>query len=329
MRAARPVPFDNPPMRQRLMVSFGIVGLVLAFVGLFGHYHSPGSVYTLALASFSAYLGLGALVAAVLFVFVRTRAGWVGFAASVLVVLWFVALQVPAYVAESAPATGVDVVIMTSNLKVGGADPASVVAAVRSRHVDVLMIEELTPDAETALQHAGLDKLLPHSLTSPMSGASGTGLWSRTPLTSPVKNYAFGFSFITAQTRLHGQPVTLAAMHVFGPFPQSQFPRWHKDMQRYPAFLAALPGSTVLVGGDFNATTDDTQFRTILNEGYADAAQQAGAGFTPTWPADRWFPPMITIDHVLTRGAVARSVDSVEIPGSDHRALVARVRIPT
>jgi endonuclease/exonuclease/phosphatase (EEP) superfamily protein YafD len=99
-------------------------------------------------------------------------------------------------------------------------------------------------------------------------------------------------------------------------------------MQHYPAVLGGLPGRTVLVGGDFNATTDDAQFRGILATGYADAAQQAGAGFTPTWPADRWFPPLIAIDHVLTRGAVARSVDSVRIPGSDHRALVVDVRIP-
>ena len=35
---------------------------------------------------------------------------------------------------------------------------------------------------------------------------------------------------------------------------------------------------------------------------------------------------MLTIDHVLTRGAVARSVDG-EIAGTDHRALVASVRL--
>ncbi len=90
-----------------------------------------------------------------------------------------------------------------------------------------------------------------------------------------------------------------------------------------------MPGETALIGGDFNATLDTVQFRRILAQGFSDAADQAGAGFTPTWPADRWFPPLITIDHVLTRDAVARSVDSVEIPGSDHRALVAVVRIPT
>ncbi len=100
-------------------------------------------------------------------------------------------------------------------------------------------------------------------------------------------------------------------------------------MARYPSALGALTGPTVLVGGDFNSTPDTAQFRTILNQGFSDAANQAGAGFTPTWPADRWFPPLITIDHVLTRGAVATSVDSVEIPGSDHRALVASIRVPS
>lgn len=311
------------------MITFAIIGLCLAVVGLIGHYHQPGSLYTLALTAFSPYFGLAAVVAAVLFGLARTTAGWLGLAAACLVVVWFAAIQVPNYVAESAPSRGVDVVIMTSNLEIGGADASSVVAAVRSHHVDALMLEELTPAALARLHRAGLDNLLPHSLTSPMSGGSGTGLWSRTPLTAPVKNYAFGFSFVTARTRFHGRPVTLAAMHVFGPSPSAQFPRWHADMQRYPAFLGALPGRTAVIGGDFNATTDDAQFRHILAQGYADAGQQSGAGYTPTWPADRWFPPLLTIDHVLTRDAVARSVDSIEIPGSDHRALVAHVRAPT
>jgi endonuclease/exonuclease/phosphatase (EEP) superfamily protein YafD len=215
---------------------------------------------------------------------------------------------------------------MTSNLKVGAADASAVVAAVRARHVDVLMLEELTPDIAVRLRAAGLDDMLPHSVADPQPNGAGTGLWSRYPLSDPQVRRDFGFSFVSA--RVTGR-MTMAAVHVFGPYPAAQFPRWHDDMQRYPAVLGALPGPTVLIGGDFNATTDDAQFRGILGNGFADAAQQAGAGFTPTWPTDRWYPPLITIDHVLTRNAVARSLDSVEIPGSDHRALVVSVRLPT
>jgi endonuclease/exonuclease/phosphatase (EEP) superfamily protein YafD len=95
--------------------------------------------------------------------------------------------------------------------------------------------------------------------------------------------------------------------------------------------LDGLPaGRPVIVGGDFNATPDVAQFRSVLRTGFADAADQAGAGMTRTYPADRWFPPLIAIDHVLTRGgAVATGVQTVSISGSDHRALLARIAVPT
>ena len=315
-------------MRERLLIVFAVAGLLVGLVGIVSHYRAPGSTYTLALSAFALYLGFGAVVAAVLFALLRSRVGWVGCAVAVGVVIWTVALQAPAYVGASVPDHGTDTVVMTSNLKVGAADPHAVVRAARSHDVDVLMLEELTPGIRHALRAAGLDSLFPYSVSDPRDGGAGTGLWSRTPLTDTNVRRDLGFSFVSARTKLAGVETTLAALHVFGPYPQAQFSRWKSDMSAYPRVLDGLPGSTVLIGGDFNATPDDAQFRTVLGNRYLDAAGQAGAGYTPTWPANRWFPPLITIDHVLTEGAVARSADSIEIPGSDHRALVVSVRIP-
>jgi endonuclease/exonuclease/phosphatase (EEP) superfamily protein YafD len=319
---------DTASMRERVLIGFAVAGLVVGLVGIVAHYRAPGSTYTLALSAFAVYLGIGAVVAAVLFALLRTRVGWAGFAIAVGVLVWTAALQAPAYVAQTVPSHGADVVVMTSNLKVGAADPHAVVDAVRSHHVDVLMLEELTPEIRAALRSAGLDELLPHSVADPRDYGAGTGLWSRYPLTDPNVRRDLGFSFVTARANLPSGATTLAAMHVFGPYPQAQFQHWKSDMHAYPGVLAALPGRTVLIGGDFNASADDAQFRSVLGDRYVDAANQAGAGYTPTWPANRWYPPLITIDHVLTQGAVARSADTVEIPGSDHRALIVSVRIP-
>lgn len=70
------------------------------------------------------------------------------------------------------------------------------------------------------------------------------------------------------------------------------------------------------------------QFRDLLTNGYRDAVQQAGSGFAPTFPAGGPFPPLVTIDHVLTRNATAASLRTVTMPGSDHRAVLASVLIP-
>jgi hypothetical protein len=70
------------------------------------------------------------------------------------------------------------------------------------------------------------------------------------------------------------------------------------------------------------------QLRDLLTDGYQDAVEQTGSGFAPTFPADTRFPPVITIDHVLTRNAVVSSVMTIEMPGSDHRSLLATVEVP-
>ncbi|MEI8082722.1 MAG: hypothetical protein WCI74_12845 [Actinomycetes bacterium] len=61
------------------------------------------------------------------------------------------------------------------------------------------------------------------------------------------------------------------------------------------------------------------QFRDLLTDGYRDAVEQTGSGLAPTFPADTWLPTVITIDHVLTRNAVASSIMAIHVAESDHR----------
>jgi endonuclease/exonuclease/phosphatase family metal-dependent hydrolase len=75
-----------------------------------------------------------------------------------------------------------------------------------------------------------------------------------------------------------------------------------------------------------NSTTDMKPFRAALVSGYQDAGEQSGAGGRATWPSDF---PLLTIDHILTRNATTTSLRTVGIPGSDHRGLLAVVRIPS
>jgi endonuclease/exonuclease/phosphatase (EEP) superfamily protein YafD len=82
------------------------------------------------------------------------------------------------------------------------------------------------------------------------------------------------------------------------------------------------------VAGDFNATYDVQPFRRLLRNGYRDAAEQGGSGFTPTYPANATPPPLIAIDHILTRRCTATSTDVVPLPGSDHRGLVSSIAVP-
>jgi len=103
-------------------------------------------------------------------------------------------------------------------------------------------------------------------------------------------------------------------------------PRWRSE-------LAALPPAgdpPVVLAGDFNATLDHAQFRRFLRLGHVDAASQVGKGLVPTWgPEPRGRPALLAFDHVLVDPRCAVLATSAHrVPGSDHKALYARFRLP-
>ena len=54
-------------------------------------------------------------------------------------------------------------------------------------------------------------------------------------------------------------------------------------------------------------------YRELLRNGYRDGVEQSGAGFAPTYPGNEPYPPLITIDHVVTRNAIVSSIHSATI----------------
>jgi endonuclease/exonuclease/phosphatase (EEP) superfamily protein YafD len=83
----------------------------------------------------------------------------------------------------------------------------------------------------------------------------------------------------------------------------------------------------VIVAGDFNATLDHAVFRHAIT-GCADAGERTGQGLVGTWP--NRFPRRLgpQIDHVLITGGITAETLSVhDVPGSDHRAVLTRLRL--
>jgi endonuclease/exonuclease/phosphatase (EEP) superfamily protein YafD len=312
-----------------VLIILGTLGLFAGVVQLVAYYWRPHSILALAAAASFPYVMIGTLIGAVLFAFARGLYGWIGLGVSAGLLAWAILTLAPLFVAATVP-PGRDVVVLTANLRLGTASPAGLVDIVRTHQVDVLMLEELTPLEARELQDAGLDSVLPYGRLEPGYNTSGTGLLSRYPVSDVVVRTGFPFPVITARVAVPGVAVapTMVALHVFGPYPGAQTATWAQNIARLRPVLAQLPSDApVVVGGDFNATGSVAQFRALLTGGYADATEQAGAGWTPTYPANK-FVPFIEIDHVLTRDAVAHTVDSLQVPGSDHRGLLVTVRLP-
>jgi endonuclease/exonuclease/phosphatase (EEP) superfamily protein YafD len=314
---------------QRVLIVLGVIGLVVTVFALVLRQFSLTVQPVMALAAFSPYLMLGAPIALLASALARS---WIPAVAAAALLLVCLATQARLYVAQTAPAHAQHLVLMTSNLRLGLADPNSVVAQVREHHVDVLTTQELTDVEASRLVSAGLENLLPYSALAPSVGGTGVGIWSRYPLSQISRPTGLAFRLVDASVAVPGlaKPPTVVAVHMAGPWPNAT--DWSHDIVKLPGFLrqfaAANPNGAVLVGGDYNSTPDTAQFRDLLTSGYRDGADQAGAGMTRTYPSDKFLPPLIAIDHVLTRNAVATSARTLTVKGSDHRALLTTIALP-
>ncbi|WP_187683763.1 endonuclease/exonuclease/phosphatase family protein [Nocardia wallacei] len=308
-------------VRVGVEVVAGMATLVGA-VGVALHFSPSWSRPLVLAASGAPYLMGAALVGVAGFAAVRNRVGAAVAVVVVVVALWTLA---PLFVGRSSADDGPGVTVMQANLLFDGADPRALVEEVRSRDVTVLTVEELTPAAVEALGRAGLDRLLPHRFVAPGRNAAGTGIWSAYPLSDTVEYDGFVLNQLSATAALPDVgPVTVYAFHpvppVFGT------PVWGDELARLRDILGRSPDRPALVGGDFNATYDHSQFRSMLTGRFADATEQAGAGLLRTYPTDKRWPALIGIDHILVAGGRAVAAETVSLPGADHRALVARIR---
>jgi endonuclease/exonuclease/phosphatase (EEP) superfamily protein YafD len=239
-----------------------------------------------------------------------------------------VGLVLPRAVDETASADRV-LRVMTANMKLGEADPEALVRLVREQEVDVLTVQELTAPLARELRAAGLDDELRASHIAPAPGSAGGGIWTRR-VSLEVREVpgALAGPLPAAGFRIPGQAQAIVyGVHPPPPTGSVATDEWEADLASIPPAIEG--GPLRIIAGDFNATLDHDALRDVIDGGYHDAAEEAGVGLQPTWPNGRLFPPQVTIDHVLVdaRAEVA-GADVFDLPGSDHRAVLAEIVLP-
>jgi endonuclease/exonuclease/phosphatase (EEP) superfamily protein YafD len=245
--------------------------------------------------------------------------------------LWWVSGQYVGGPAASAEGEG-RLTVMTTNLLQGRADPASVVTAVHDRDVDVLVMVEVTPAAIRNLRLAGLTEELRFRTGEAVDGFAGTVVMSRHPLrrTSALDTTYRGY---VTRVVAPGGTVDLVAVHPFPPFGEAR--QWRSDHRKVLRAAIGRNRPTV-VAGDLNATPDHQPVRELAARGFTSAAMRARSGWQPTWPAAGEksllgfeVPSVLQLDHVLVDDALAvLDTETVTIPETDHRAVVARLQLP-
>jgi endonuclease/exonuclease/phosphatase (EEP) superfamily protein YafD len=229
---------------------------------------------------------------------------------------------------DSGPA-GPCVRLLTVNAQCGRASADVIVRRVRDHLVDVLAVQELTPDLARRLAAAGLCKLLPCSEVHEHPGHAGTGIWSRWPVQPLPPVPGLVSAAPRAAVTIAGQPVVLTAVHVLPPV-HGRERGWQRELGRLRSELTGVVGPQ-LVAGDFNATRDHRCFRQLLDAGFLDCADAARRRRWPafTWPATRRRLPVMRLDHVLATQAhfAVRASRTLRVPDTDHRGVLAIVQL--
>ncbi|MEO3758793.1 endonuclease/exonuclease/phosphatase family protein [Mycobacterium sp. B14F4] len=306
------------------------LAFVVAAAALLSRYLPVSHEVVLVLAAAAPYLTAAGIAAMVLFGVVRR---WVPTIVAACLSLVMLAVLAPRYFGpEQADVPSVPLRVVSANLGMGQADARAVVE-LATASADVLVVQEMTPQVAAAMSAAGLEAAFPHRAIDPQPMAAGIGLWSRHPILASARVAGYQMPMLSARIRLPGVrfDTTVLAVHLAAPWVQPL--RWFRgDIEQLPSTLRALArdagSGAVIVAGDLNATYDMKPFRALLAEGYRDAAEQAGAGLTRSYPSRPWRPPVVGIDHVLVRNCTAGSAHTVAVPGSDHRGLAAGVDIP-
>lgn len=285
----------------------------------------------LLVAALSPYLTIGSGLAAVLLL-LGQRSPWAA-APAILLVIAAVFVQVPLFIGSGRTTEdSVPIRVLTANLREGSVDPEALFALARER-ADLLVVQELTPELAGELTRSGLESQFPYQAVDAREVAAGVGIWSRYPVTGSSRDSGYRLGMVTASITVPGSSTdtTVLAAHLVGPWPQP-IDGWRQELAQLPdtldAAARAAGAGAVIVAGDLNATADMQPFRRLLRGGFNDAADQSGAGLTPTFPADRSVPPLIGIDHILTFNSAASDLQTVRIPGSDHLGLIATVHVP-
>jgi endonuclease/exonuclease/phosphatase (EEP) superfamily protein YafD len=308
-------------MRTAVAIAVALPWLAWAVVRLFGLDAGPLLVPAI---SFTPYVAATAWIPVVAALLLHQRA----VAAVALVAAAALVVAVAPRALDGprvAVAEGRSLTVLTANLRYGNGDPEAVVALARRSGADLVSLQELPSAEMRAIDAAGARELYPYRVIDTVGDVQGSGLLSRYPLTGVARPRDLQNAMPEATVHVPGvAPLRVKVVHPVTPL--------HGDGALWAHSLRSLPRATPdgelrMLVGDFNATLDHHLLRDLIGSGYVDAGDAAGIGLQGTYPAHRRL--RITIDHVLVdRRARVTSASVHVVPGSDHRALVARVSLP-
>lgn len=188
---------------------------------------------------------------------------------------------------------------------------------------DVVSVQEVSEDWADALQ-TGLCGAYPFAHLIPGARYHGIAFFSKQPFKQICTFDLAGTPVIEALFELEGGTVRLVTVHTTSPVSYGHFQQRNEQFEILARHLMNCDTATIVVGDLNTVPWDGTYQRFCYRTGLSSTTpfQQR------TWPS---LGPLafIPLDHVLvSNGLALRSLRTVDIPGSDHRGLIAEIQFP-
>ena len=316
----RPPP-AKPPRRRSILDSGPWILLFLTLAGSCGAYHATLDLC----AHFRWYYFVIGLVWS-LAIWRRWR-GW-AMCGLIVSLLWNGGLLLPYYLPFTQPAVAegaTTVTLISLNVFTANQDKPAVLAYLRDRQPDLILVMEVDDRWEKALNE--LRDLYPHRFIQPRPDNFGIGLLSKWPLIEPrfVKYANTDLPNVVTGIDTGRLTFNLVATHPLPPI-GSENTRERNAQLLAVAEVARQSRLPCVVAGDFNATPWSSAFRDFqTRSGLRDSS--LGRGVQGSWPNHPLI--RIPIDHVFVplNAAVQRRVLGPYV-GSDHLPVEVTIAFP-
>ena len=312
---------------QGLLLTVAGLALIPAFTSTALRVLPPTDDATALIAAFIPYGLVAYLVALVCLVVAsvraRRRAVLLSITGLVLILTSaHVAWLAPLFVPDDRPAATAGFTLLSFNLRNGSADQTTL--SQQAEQADIVILIETTPAALNTLKRAhNWDQRYPYSIGDPSDDVSNTAIYSRLPLGPDTLLGRTSFQQWDTTVKVPGIGIVrLLAVHPCNPYCGGG--RWAREHLALRNAVAADLGRPTIVAGDFNAVDDHGPMQQLRGLGLKSATDVVGAGWQPTYPANRGVPPLLPIDHVLINSQLtATSITTLQNKDSDHLGLIA------
>lgn len=215
--------------------------------------------------------------------------------------------------------------VVSANLLMNNPNPKALASELEELHGDVYLLQEVSAAWDEELESLGFWARFPFNRRITGENPFGCAIASRWPLRDLELFALAELPAIRATIALGGRDVELVSLHLMAPIDAEQANDFWMGSERLLQRLARGRGKSLILAGDFNATSDSL-VAGRMREFVDDAWELAGHGFGATWPNGSLLAPPLRIDHIyVSHDLAVTSVATGVGAGSDHKPLVAEI----